>query len=258
MPLEALIFDVDGTLAENEEWHRRAFNESFKAFGLDWNWDADLYRELLKVTGGKERIRHFIETASPPHGSEVLAKLLALHADKTARYADYVVSGVITAKPGIKRLVLEAHQNGLRLGIATTTALSNVEALIASIFGADARHLFAVIAAGDIVPRKKPAPDIYLYACERLGVAPSACVAIEDSENGVQAAHDAGIAVVAAPSFYLSGDDFSKATSVVSDLGEPDAPNRLIAGPRIGNGFVDLAALRALASLPADEAGRAG
>jgi beta-phosphoglucomutase-like phosphatase (HAD superfamily) len=254
MPLKALIFDVDGTLAENEEWHRRAFNESFKAFGLDWNWDTDLYRQLLKVTGGKERIRHFIETASPPHGAEVLAKLSAFHADKTARYADYVVSGAITAKPGIKRLVLEANRSGVLLGIATTTALSNVEALIKSIFGVDAGHLFAVIAAGDIVPRKKPAPDIYLYACERLGVSPSACVAIEDSANGVQAAHDAGIAVVAAPSFYLSGDDFSKATSVVSDLGEPDAPNRFIAGQRIGTGFVDLASLRDLAASRVKEA----
>jgi beta-phosphoglucomutase-like phosphatase (HAD superfamily) len=249
MPLEALIFDVDGTLAENEDWHLRAFNESFKAFGLDWNWDADLYRQLLKVTGGKERIRHFIETASPPHGAEVLAKLSVLHADKTVRYADYVISGAIMPRPGIKRLALEAHESGLRLGIATTTTLSNVEALLKSIFGADARHLFGVIAAGDIVPRKKPAPDIYLYACERLGVSPSACVAIEDSENGVEAARDAGIAVIAAPSFYASDDDFSKATSVVSDLGEPDAPNRPIAGARIIQTYVDVASLQGLHAL---------
>jgi HAD superfamily hydrolase (TIGR01509 family) len=181
----------------------------------------------------------------------VLDKLSAFHADKTARYADYVVSGAISARPGIKRLVMEAHENGLRLGIATTTILSNVEALVKAIFGADARHLFAVIAAGDIVPRKKPAPDIYVYACERLGVLPSACVAIEDSANGVEAAHDAGITVIAAPSFYLRGDDFSKATSVVSDLGEPDAPNRLIAGAQIGHGFVDLASLRDLPALRA-------
>jgi HAD superfamily hydrolase (TIGR01509 family) len=253
MPLEALIFDVDGTLAENEEWHRRAFNETFQAFGLDWNWDAELYRQLLKVTGGKERIRHFIETASPPRGAEVLDKLSAFHAAKTARYADYVVSGAIKARPGIKRLVMEAHQNSLRLGIATTTTLSNVEALIKSIFGADARHLFAVIAAGDIVPRKKPAPDIYLYACERLGVSPSACIAIEDSANGLQAAHDAGIAVLAAPSFYLSDDDFSKAISVVSDLGEPDAPNRRIAGAKIVQTFVDVASLQGLHALAVAE-----
>jgi HAD superfamily hydrolase (TIGR01509 family) len=254
MLLEGLIFDVDGTLAENEEWHRRAFNESFEAFGLDWHWDADLYRQLLKVTGGKERIRHFIETASPPHGADVLAKLSAFHADKTARYADYVVSGAIAARPGIKRLVLEAHRSGVPLGIATTTTLSNVEALVKSIFDTDARHLFSVIAAGDIVPRKKPAPDIYVYACERLGVPPSACIAIEDSENGTEAAHSAGITVVAAPCFYSSGDDFSHATCVVSDLGEPDAPNRYIAGKKIGHGFVDLASLRDLSASRVDQA----
>jgi len=246
MPLEALIFDVDGTLAENEEWHRRAFNETFQAFGLDWHWDETLYRQLLKVTGGKERIRYYIGTASPPRGAEVLAKLSAFHVEKTARYADYVVSGAIKPRPGIRRLVNEAHQKGLRLGVATTTTLSNVEALVRSIFGVEARHLFSVIAAGDIVPRKKPAPDVYLYACERLGVSPSVCVAIEDSENGLQAAHTAGIAVLAAPSFYSSEDDFSKATSVVSDLGEPDAPNRVIAGVKSVQPYVDVASLQGL------------
>jgi HAD superfamily hydrolase (TIGR01509 family) len=246
MQPEALIFDVDGTLAETEEAHRRSFNEAFQAFSLDWFWDPVLYRQLLKVTGGKERLRHYIEAYAPPKGAETLAKLSALHADKTARYAAFVVEGLVTARPGVKRLALEAHQKGLRLAVATTSTVSSVEALLRSIFACDGRHLFSVIAAGDVVPRKKPAPDIYLYACERLGLSPSVCVAVEDSENGVLAAHDAGLAVIAAPSFYANEDDFSAATTVLSDLGEPDAPYRFISGTPIGHGYVDVESLRNL------------
>jgi HAD superfamily hydrolase (TIGR01509 family) len=243
---KALIFDVDGTLAETEEWHRRAFNETFRAFGLDWNWDADLYRILLKVAGGKERIRHYVEAYAPPGGATALAKLSALHADKTERYAKSVVKGQVSARPGVKRLVRQAHENSLRLGVATTTTLCNVEALLKAFFGSEARRLFSVIAAGDVVPRKKPAPDIYLHACERLGLSPSACVAIEDSENGVLSARGAGLAVIATPSFYASQDDFRAATAVLSDLGEPDAPYRFMSGVRIGQGYVDVASLENL------------
>lgn len=253
-PLEALIFDVDGTLAETEEWHRRAFNETFQAFGLDWNWDPDLYRQLLKVAGGKERIRHYAEAHAPAGGAMALAKLSALHADKTARYAGFVAKGDVLARPGVKRLAMQAHKEGLRLAIATTTTLCNVEALLKAIFRCDGRHLFSVIAAGDVVPRKKPAPDIYLHACERLGLSPSVCAAIEDSENGVIAARDAGLAVIATPSFYSSQDDFSAATTVLSDLGEPHAPYRHLAGLRIGEGHVDIASLHQLpAPVVADE-----
>jgi HAD superfamily hydrolase (TIGR01509 family) len=253
MPLKALIFDVDGTLAETEEWHRRSFNESFQAFDLGWTWDPDLYRQLLQVTGGKERLRHYIEMASPPHAAEALAKLPGLYAKKTAHYADYVLKDLIPARPGIKRLVTEAHQKGLRLAIATTSALSNVEALVKSIFGTDTRDLFSVIAAGDIVPRKKPASDVYFYACERLEISPSDCIAIEDSENGVLAAHGAGITVVATPSFYSGEDNFSKATSVVSDLGESDAPNHFIAGARMIQTYVDVQSLESLLALATAE-----
>jgi HAD superfamily hydrolase (TIGR01509 family) len=243
---EALIFDVDGTIAETEEWHRRAFNETFQAFSLDWDWDPVLYRHLLKVAGGKERIRHYVEAYAPPNGAMALAKLSALHADKTARYAEALVKGEVSARPGVKRLALQAQKDGLRLAVATTTTLSNAEALLKALFGGHARQLFSVIAAGDIVPRKKPAPDIYLYACERLGLSPSACVAIEDSENGVAAARDAGLAVIATPSFYSSEDDFSGATVVLSDLGEPEVPYRFIAGVPIGQGHVDVASLHEL------------
>jgi HAD superfamily hydrolase (TIGR01509 family) len=246
MPLEALIFDVDGTLAETEEWHRRAFNESFQAAGLSWDWNEDLYRDLLQVTGGKERLAYFIEAYHPNDHEGAIERLLAIHRDKTHRYNGFVKAGNVQAKPGVVRLIREAHQNGVRLAVATTTMPTNVDALIRSMFGKDAEGLIDFVAAGDVVAHKKPAPDIYLYACEHLGVPPSACIAIEDSENGVRAAYDAGLTVVATPSLYLGNDDFSHASSVLSNLGEPEAPYRYIAGALVGKGYVDIAGLRGL------------
>jgi len=243
---EALIFDVDGTLAETEEWHRRAFNESFKAAGLDWDWNPDLYRDLLQITGGKERLAHYIEAYHPHDHEGAAARLLAIHGDKTQRYNGFVKAGNVQAKPGVVRLMREAHQNGVRLGVATTTMPTNVDALIRSMFGEEAEGLIDVVAAGDIVANKKPAPDIYLYACEKLGLPPSACIAFEDSENGAKAAKAAGITVVATPSLYLQKDDFSMAASVLSDLGEPGKHYELLAGERLGDGYVTLSALQSL------------
>jgi HAD superfamily hydrolase (TIGR01509 family) len=249
MPLEALIFDVDGTLAETEELHRQAFNAAFRAFWLDWTWDRELYRELLKVTGGKERIRHYIQNWRPSGSDAALAKIHELHAEKTARYAALVYKHAAAPRPGVLRLLTQAHEARLPIAIATTTMPDNVNALLEAILGADAPAWFSTIAAGDMVRAKKPAPDIYQYAVEKLGVAAAACVAFEDSANGVQAARGAGIAVVATPSLYASDDDFSQATSLLSDLGEPDRPHKYVAGWRFNKGFVDLAGLAAFVAL---------
>jgi beta-phosphoglucomutase-like phosphatase (HAD superfamily) len=198
---------------------------------------------LLRITGGKERIRHYIEHWAPPDGAVALRQVAAMHAEKTARYAALVDAGAAKLRPGIKRLVLESREKGVMLAIATTTTRDNVEALLRVTFGADSPGWFAVIAAGDIVPRKKPAPDIYHYACEQLGAARAACIAFEDSENGVRAAREACLTVVATPSFYSSGDNFSGATSILTDLGEPGEPFRHLAGVPFGSGCVDLASL---------------
>jgi beta-phosphoglucomutase-like phosphatase (HAD superfamily) len=246
MPLEALIFDVDGTLAETEELHRQAFNETFQAFGLDWNWDRDLYRDLLRVTGGRERITHFVDVYAPAGGASARDRLREMHAEKTARYAALARTGDAAARPGVRRLIEEAHTAGLRLAIATTTSPGNVEPLLGAMIGPAALSWFSVVAAGDIVPAKKPAPDIYDYALRELRCAASGCVAFEDSQNGVLAASQAGIAVVATPSFYSDADDFSASASVLSDLGEAGRPARHIAGWRFGKGFVDLAGLRSM------------
>jgi len=243
MPLEALIFDVDGTLAETEEVHRSAFNRAFAAFGLDWVWPSDIYRDLLRVTGGKERIRHYVEAFRPRQGSLALAHIGAIHAKKNAFYADLVDRGIARPRPGIARLFAEARRAGLQLAIATTTTPGNVEALLRASFGAASLSWFTMIGAGDCVAAKKPAPDIYHFILDGMNVAASDCVAFEDSRNGVVAARTAGLAVVATPSFYSRADDFADANVVLSDLGEPERPCRHLAGARIG-GIVDVAALR--------------
>jgi HAD superfamily hydrolase (TIGR01509 family) len=218
MPLEALIFDVDGTLAETEEVHRRAFNQSFAAFGLDWVWSTDLYRDLLRVAGGKERIRYYVEAYKPAQGDEALARLVDIHQQKNAFYAELVDRGAAVPRPGVAALIAEARRLGLRLAIATTTSPANVDALLQASFGAGSASWFEVMGAGDCVAAKKPAPDIYHFVLERLGIAASACLAFEDSENGVVAARSAGLAVVATPGFYSCGDNFAAASIVLNDL----------------------------------------
>ena len=245
MPLEALIFDVDGTLAETEEAHRQSFNEAFAAFGVDWIWDKELYRELLQVTGGKERLQHYID-AWKPRGSEVvLARFAEIYEAKSARYAALVKAGAAPARPGVRRLITEAHERGVRLAIATTSLRGSVDVVLRAMFGEEGPSWFAVIAAGDVVAHKKPAPDVYRFALDTLGCDPGSCVAIEDSENGIKAARTAGLPVLAAPSYYLKGDDFSLARSVLTDLGEPDRPCRQIGGLRFDRDYVDIDGLNA-------------
>lgn len=250
MPLEALIFDVDGTLAETEETHRRAFNDAFAALGLNWIWSPDLYRELLQVTGGKERIRYFIDKWRPQGAEEALARFAELHAEKTRRYGELVSVGALKPRPGVLRLMHEMRKEApaVKLAIATTTDPANVEALLKASFGADAPSWFSAIGAGDIVPAKKPAPDVYRYVLKEMGCDASRAVAIEDSENGILAARRAGLAVVATPSFYTDTDDFSDAQLILSDLGERDAPFRYLGGRRPAGGMLDRRELERLLS----------
>lgn len=219
--LRGLIFDVDGTLADTErDGHRPAFNAAFREAGLDWHWDEALYGELLAVTGGKERIAHFVarhrpEFAQRPDYTEQVA---ALHKAKTRHYTQLAASGAIPLRPGVARLLREARVAGLRLAVATTTTPENVSALLVPALGPEAMAWFEVIGAGDVVPAKKPAPDIYLWVLERLGLPATACLAFEDSENGLRASLGAGLATVVTPCDYTRGQDFSGATAVLDSL----------------------------------------
>ncbi len=220
MTLKALIFDVDGTLAETEEIHRRAFNETFSDFGLDWNWDRDLYKELLRVTGGKERMRFFMEAHSGSDADQALGAIPEIHAAKTSRYTSLIHAGAVELRPGVRELILEAKAEGMKLAIATTTSLPNVEALIRATWGHCPGDVFDVVAAGDEVSRKKPAPDVYLLALARLGLDPSCCIAFEDSENGLYSALAAGLGTIVTTSIYTYDQDFSGALAVLPDLGK--------------------------------------
>lgn len=214
----AIIFDVDGTLAETEELHRRAFNKAFAGAGLAWHWDSALYDQLLAVTGGKERIRYFITEfgGEAPASDDLDAFIPELHADKTTAYTDLMASGEVELRPGIEALIRDAQARGFRLAIATTTTPANVDALLDVTLGGN--QDFEVICAGDSVPNKKPAPDVYLLALEQLGLSAEACVAIEDSRNGLLSAVAAGIPTVVTPGMYTRGQDFDEADQVIDDL----------------------------------------
>ncbi len=256
--LEAIIFDVDGTLADTErDGHRVAFNAAFADVGLDWEWSVPLYGELLRVTGGKERIRTYLAEHrpdfAPPGPLDAFVK--ELHARKTEHYTRMMQDGAIGLRPGVLRLLAEAREAGVRLGIATTTTPENVTALLAAAPVSGLADWFEVIAAGDVVPAKKPAPDIFDLALRQLGLPAAACVAVEDSDNGVRSALGAGLsALLVTVSSYTLAQDFSGAALILDGLGEPSAPPRLLDGvcaetvaPLLqGAGCVDLSVLRAL------------
>ena len=221
MELKALIFDVDGTLADTErDGHRLAFNAAFAEHGIGWNWDAALYGKLLDVTGGKERIRYYAES----HDAAFLARpeaeetIRALHATKTRHYLALLQSGAIPLRPGVASLIAQARAAGLGLAVATTTTADNVTTLLACSLTPAALEWFAAIGAGDVVPAKKPAPDIYRWVLERLALPAGACLAIEDSANGLQAALAAGVPTIVTENDYTRGQDFRGALSVLPDL----------------------------------------
>ncbi|MCB1985657.1 MAG: HAD family hydrolase [Burkholderiales bacterium] len=223
--LKAVLFDVDGTLADTEQdGHRPAFNAAFKEFNLSWHWDIPLYGELLQVTGGKERIRFYIEKYMPKELSRNnLDEWIAdLHKTKTRHFKKLMEQGGIPLRPGVKRLIHELRDNNIKIAIATTTTPENVSYLLESTLGKDAIDLFDVIGAGDIVLQKKPAPDIYFWVLNQLNLQPQQCIAIEDSENGLQAARAAGLPTLITVNNYTRLQNFEGAVAVLSDLGEPD------------------------------------
>ncbi|MCA1495542.1 HAD family hydrolase [Bradyrhizobium sp. NBAIM14] len=218
----ALIFDVDGTLAETEELHRQAFNLAFARLGLDWQWDRAVYKDLLRVTGGKERMRAYHErlVTAPPLSDGDIAEL---HRIKTAHYAEFVEAGRCPLRPGVTDLLRAAKERGQRLAIATTTSHGNIDALLSQALGKRWAADFDAIVAGDDVRHKKPAPDVYLEILARLKLEASDCVAIEDSANGLIAASRAGVPVLITRSTFFGDDDFTGAHVVLDDLSELSA-----------------------------------
>jgi len=226
MRIKALIFDVDGTLADTEEAHRSSFNRAFEQHGLDWNWSKAEYSHWLKTPGGKERLRACIDskTLPPAEHRALYERVPALHRSKTDIYARLVHDGQVPLRDGVRRLLDEAASAGVRLAIASTTSRENIDALLSVDLGEGAVRRFSAIGAGDEVRRKKPASDIYELVLRRLGESAAECVAIEDSFHGLTAARGAGLFTVVTPSQWTSGEDFSAADLQLASLGSCDRP----------------------------------
>ena len=247
--LKALIFDVDGTLSDTErDGHRIAFNRAFADANLDWCWDVETYGVLLKVTGGKERIRYFIERFQPVFNLPVDLDgfIKDLHQSKTNHYVALLQSGAIPLRPGVERLLTQARSAKLRLGIATTTTPENITTLLNATLGADSIGWFDVIAAGDVVPDKKPAPDIFQYALNKMDLSAEDCMAFEDSENGLLSSLQAGLKTIVTVNEYTRNDNFDGALIVLDQLGEPGTAFTVIDGDAGEAGYVDVPLIKRL------------
>jgi HAD superfamily hydrolase (TIGR01509 family) len=248
MSLKALIFDVDGTLANTEhDGHLRAFNETFKLFELDWHWDSELYSDLLSVSGGKERLAHYISHYNPNLERNLSVRDIAdIHNKKNEIFANHVTNGKVSLRVGVDRLIKEAIESGLRLGIATTTSLKNVEVLITSTLGESVLDKFEVIGAGDVVKSKKPAPDIYQYVLDKMHLSCHECIAFEDSEIGFISSTSAGLKTVVTLSEYNKKQIFEGALVLLDHLGDENQPFEIIKGKPTNHSFVSVDYLKEL------------
>ena len=220
--LKALVFDVDGTLADTEMAHLAAFNQAFVEEGLDWRWDVAEYTKLLEISGGKERMMHHWKQVHPDmkdiDGGGLKDTIDRLHAMKTAAYEHAVQSGAVQLRPGVLALIQSAHAAGLSLAIATTTSPVNIAVLLRNAIGPDWKDLFEVIEDASTAPKKKPHPQVYVQTLARLGLPAANCLAIEDSSNGLRAAAAAGLKTIITQNSFTAHHDFSDALKVLPDL----------------------------------------
>lgn len=220
--LNALIFDVDGTLADTESVHLEAFNHAFKVEGLGWHWTVEQYTRLLDISGGKERLLHHWRSVDPDlkevDAGAVRDTIHRLHETKTAYYENAVNNGAVHLRPGVLALMSEARRLGLQLAIATTTSPVNIAALLRSAIGTDWRSHFLAIGDASNAPIKKPNPQVYMKVLAELGLRAADCVAFEDSSNGLRAARAAGLDTVITPNGFTAHHDFTGALRIVPDL----------------------------------------
>ncbi len=245
--LRALIFDVDGTLADTEEFHRQAFNEAFNDFGLDWEWTPDLYAGLLAISGGRERILHYAARTGVHHDRSTLPEFAAeVHRAKSIHYGRMLRAGHIPLRTGVRRLLNEAREQKIHLAIATSTAYVNVKTLLEMNLGADWQAWFSVVASCDVVEEKKPSAAVYHHVLNKLELPPSACIAFEDTVNGLKAATSAHIRTIITTHYFTRHQPFPGAALVVNHLGEPEHPFKRVSGIEPDINYVNLALLKQL------------
>ena len=221
--LQALIFDCDGVLVDTErDGHRVAFNQAFTKKGLNIEWDVKLYGDLLKVAGGKERMRHYFNTNQwPDNITDKNDYIKDLHKLKTDCFMQIIESCQLPLRPGVARLVDEAIEDDITLVVCSTSNERAVTLVVERLLGAERRAHFAAIFAGDVVSKKKPDPEIYNLAARQLNLEPTQCIVVEDSRNGFLAAQAAGMHCIVTNNGYTEQEDFSHADLVVSELGDP-------------------------------------
>jgi HAD superfamily hydrolase (TIGR01509 family) len=245
MALEALIFDLDGTMADTEEAHRQAFNAAFIEHGLFWDWNRPKYTELLKISGGHARIAVYVESLQMAEDEKDRLREMvgAIHRTKTRIYNELITEGKVPLRHGVARLLGEARAAGKQLAIVATTAAANVTPLITNALGEDGYHWFKAIVSADHVVHKKPAPDLYRLVLSELALSASECVAFEDSASGVKAARAAGLFTIVTPTLWTRQQDLAGADLFLFDLGDPDAPLDLRSSSIVGAPYLGLAQL---------------
>lgn len=223
--MKVIIFDCDGVLVDTErDGHRAAFNRAFAKKGYDFEWSVELYGELLKVAGGKERMRHYFNNEGwPKDVGDKDSFIKEMHKLKTELFMQIIESGELSLRPGVARLVDEAIADGFTLAVCSTSNERAVNLIVGKLLGQERKKHFSAILAGDVVSKKKPDPEIYNLAVEQLKIGPKECVVIEDSRNGLLSAKAAGMHCVITTNGYTENEDFSQADLVVSELG--DEPN---------------------------------
>ena len=246
--LKAIIFDVDGTLADTEDVHRLAFNHVFQEYGLDWHWNVDIYRELLAISGGRERIANYGRGLRRRFASDAAFDdfVAAMHKAKTRKYAAMLTEGRVGLRPGIRRLLDEARAAGLKLAIATSSARSNVETLLDNNLPAGWRTWFSAVETCDSVAQKKPSPAVYLAALARIRIEARYAVALEDTLNGLAAARTAQLVTIVTTHRFTREYAFPDADLVVDSAGEPAAPFTVLQGCPDGHDYIDLSLFEAL------------
>ena len=246
MALKAIIFDVDGTLGETEPVHREAFNAAFRAEGLAWHWSLEMYQEICRIPGERERLRHYVNQFHPDSEErfETEDLFLKIHRRKTRMFGRLLEDSGTSLRTGVGRLITDARSAGILLGVCTTSQLETFEILVINALGFEAISWFKAVVSGKDVSKRKPDPEGYVKVLKKLRLTPSEAVVIEDSPLGVQAARAAGIRVIAAPSEMTREGDFSGAEIVLSDLGEPGMPFEALVGDPQGYSYASVRSIR--------------
>ena len=247
MSLRAIIFDVDGTLGETEAVHREAFNAAFEAEGLGWHWSPERFREISRIPGGRERLRHYVENYHPECRERFDSENLyvKVHRTKTRLFGRLLEASGTSLRTGVGRLITDARSAGILLGVCTTSQLETFEILIINALGFEAISWFKAVVSGKDVERLKPDPEGYVKVLQRLRVSTEEAVVIEDAPLGVQAARAANLRVIAVPSEKTRPEDFPGAEIVLTDLGEPGMPFEALRGDPQGFSYVSVRSLRA-------------